>query len=705
MDCFEKHLVGKLEELKIDRMNRIIICLIVLTSAWSSFAIEKKGDPVKKGTVNFKSLLNEMIDRDALTRYPTTYFKLEQFSSYDRHTTAINDSTWFANMDCNYFMREDEVNGRKESVLMDTKGAGAIVRFWITGNNHGAGILRIYLDGKKKPVIETKLLDFISKNEVGYPLSSSVSPKTGYMRRGHNLYLPIPFSKGCKVTYEMNTNGEEWLYFCINARKYNKGTKVESFQSKMIKDNSEFITRVNKTLLNKVPQLNDGKIFDLPLDIASENSILLEGQGQIINGLTVKIHGENLKRALRDIIVKCTFDGNETVWCPIGDFFGTGYELHPSETYYTKVEKDGTMRVQWLMPYKNNCKITFENIGNIPFRLTGSVSTKPYNWTENSMYFHSTWKQFTALSTGDNKARLGAGGCFDMNFVTLKGKGVYVGDIITLFNTSLGGHWKSWWGEGDEKIYLDGEEWPSLIGTGTEDYYGYAWCEYNEFNHPYLSQPIGGGNFKFDMTVNMRYRGLDVMPFAKSLRFDMEMWHWTKTKLNFAPTTFFYMLPGGTDNVEPDYEGAKAKLAFGRFDILQPEPENGKLEGENLKPIGVERNTQGFYSDDVSGGVALTWHSAVKGESRKFEFYADSTSKLKKLVLASNNKNGVYEFFLNGKSILNWDSSNGKGFIQHIDLSNSSLKRINTLEVKLVSKSKTAKKKGNDIIIDYLIID
>lgn len=687
-------------------MRKNIITLIILVNFLISVVWVTGNTTKENRIVSFQSLLKEMVDREALTRYPDPYFTFEQFSSYDRHTTAINDSTWFANMDCNYFMRVEEVDGRKESVLMDTKGAGAIVRFWITGNNHGGGTLRIYLDGKPKPVIETSLLDFISKNEVGYPLSSSVSPKTGYMRRGHNLYLPMPYAKGCKVTYEMNTGDkEEWLYYCINARKYKKGTKVETYHPKQVKEHSALISKVNEALLNKAPKFDDGKVFDLPLEIAKETSVEINEPGQIINGLSVKIHGENLERALRDIIVKCSFDGNETVWCPIGDFFGTGYELHPSETYYTKVEKDGTMKVSWLMPYQNNCKITFENIGNVSYRITGNVTTKPYQWNDNTMYFYAGWKQLTALSTGGNKARLGAGGCFDINFVTLNGKGVYVGDIITLFNTSLGGHWKSWWGEGDEKVYLDGEEWPSIIGTGTEDYYGYAWCEFNEFDHPYLSQPIGGGNFKFDMTVNMRYRGLDAMPFSKSLKFDMEMWHWTKTKINFAPTTFYYMLPGGTDNNKPDYEGAKAKLAFGRFDILRPEPEDGLLEGEDMKPIGTEKNTQGFYHDDVSGGVALSWHSAVEGEKRKFEFYANSTDKLQEIVLASNNKNGVYEFILNGKSVLNWDSNKSKDFIQHVYPSKTNLKRINTLEVKFVSTSANSEKKGNDIIIDYLIIE
>ncbi len=524
------------------------------------------------------------------------------------------------------------------------------------------------------------------------------------MRRGHNLYLPISYAKACKVTYEMNADGgdDEWLYYCLNARKYKKGTAVESFRSKMIKENTELIGKVNMALLNQTAKLEDGKVFDLPLEIAEESSIEINGPGNIINGLEVKISGENLERALRDIIVKCSFDDNKTVWCPIGDFFGTGYKLHASETYYSKVEEDGTMSTSWLMPFESNCKISFENIGNVAYHITGNVTLKPYKWNDRSMYFHTSWKQFTALSTGDNKERLGRGGCFDMNFVTLKGKGVYVGDAITLFNTSLGGHWKSWWGEGDEKVYLDGEDWPSIIGTGTEDYYGYAWCEYNTFDHPYLSQPIGGGDSKFDMTVNMRYRSLDAMPFSKSLKFDMEMWHWTKTKLNFAPTTYYYLLPGGSDNSIADYDGAKAKLAFDRFDILKAEPENGKLEGENLKPIGIVKNTKGLYDDKLSGGLALIWKMGVKGESRSFEFYADNNSLLKQIVIGSENKNGVYEVVLNGNTILNWDSRDNKDFSQQKNFKNIHLKRVNKLDIKLISSDKSKK---TNVFIDYLLMN
>lgn len=126
-----------------------------------------------------------------------------------------------------------------------------------------------------------------------------------------------------------------------------------------------------------------------------------------------------------------------------------------------------------------------------------------------------------------------------------------MGDTLTIFNRT-----GRWWGEGDEKIYVDGETFPSHFGTGTEDYYGYAWCMGNPFSAPFIAQPEGGGNVRPGFTVNDRYRSLDAIPFAKSLKLDMEVWHAAKTKIDYAPATFFYLRPGGKSNIEPDPKAA-----------------------------------------------------------------------------------------------------------------------------------------------------
>ena len=94
-------------------------------------------------------------------------------------------------------------------------------------------------------------------------------------------------------------------------------------------------------------------------------------------------------------------------------------------------------------------------------------------------------------------------------------------------------------GEGDEKVYVDGETFPSHFGTGTEDYYGYAWGRYEPWiNHPFVAQPLGDGCYAhIGLAPNTRVRSLDAIPFIWRLRFDMELFDWSNIHLNYAPIT------------------------------------------------------------------------------------------------------------------------------------------------------------------------
>ena len=138
------------------------------------------------------------------------------------------------------------------------------------------------------------------------------------------------------------------------------------------------------------------------------------------------------------------------------------------------------------------------------------------------MHFHATWRQLTEVETLGNLVEDPK--AVDVNYVTGRRKGVYVGDTLTMFNGD------AWWGEGDEKVYVDGEKFPSHFGTGTEDYYGYAWCRPEYFTAPFHAQPEGGGQSAGGFSVNYRYRALDAIPFTKSFQFDMELWHWARPR-------------------------------------------------------------------------------------------------------------------------------------------------------------------------------
>jgi len=115
------------------------------------------------GAVTTLSLLREMTDREAVARFPEPAYTLRQFSSYDRGSVAPGRPGWFANDDRSQFLRVETNGVRRECVMLDAKGPGAIVRFWVTvANTDGSGILRIYLDGRGEPEVEGRVLDVLS---------------------------------------------------------------------------------------------------------------------------------------------------------------------------------------------------------------------------------------------------------------------------------------------------------------------------------------------------------------------------------------------------------------------------------------------------------------------------------------------------------------------------------------------------------------
>ena len=127
--------------------------------------------------VTIGSLLREMADRSVLARYPAPEYRTRQASSYDRASVQPGEASWFANWDRSQFLRTDSVQGRREFVLLDADGPGAVVRFWATVADYGGqGTLRMYFDHDTVPAIEGEVLSLLSGGALApAPLSASVS--------------------------------------------------------------------------------------------------------------------------------------------------------------------------------------------------------------------------------------------------------------------------------------------------------------------------------------------------------------------------------------------------------------------------------------------------------------------------------------------------------------------------------------------------
>jgi hypothetical protein len=591
-------------------------------------------------TITFDSLLDEMIDRGQLAQTPEPFYTCSQASSYDRGTVAPDQPGWFANMDRSYFVRKEPKGDSTEYVLMDEEGPGVVVRMWATwhgpgGKNFSNGTLRFYLDGQSTPAIEGPITEIIDGGGlVTGPLAEGVSPLTPYGQRGHNLYLPIPYAKHCKVTYETDVPVDdgaykgEALYYQINYRTYAEGTSVESFAMQQIEKAADKIEQVQERLLaSGIGERRRGRPvqFDGTIDPGARMSVEIERPGAI-RMLTMNVKAENLPQALRSTVLSIKFDGNQAVWVPVGAFFGRGYMSAPHRTWYTEVLENGQMSTYWVMPFQEGCVIELINLSEQPVEITdGAAVVGRWRWDDRSMYFHGSWHQLTEISSFKEGADNPGEGAFDVNYVTVEGEGVYVGDTLTVFNGA-----GAWWGEGDEKVFVDGEKFPSHVGTGTEDYYGYAWCRPEFFSSPFHAQPSGAGNITPGFTVNSRYRALDAIPFKRSLQFDMELWHWQKTTVNYAPAAFWYARPGSSSSIEPDPETAAKEVPLKRTDIVEVFRLEGAIEGEDLKVIEFTGGTvepQGGAQFRWSNEEQVWWKFGETGDRLVLEFPVETAGK------------------------------------------------------------------------------
>ncbi|HLK60753.1 MAG TPA: glycoside hydrolase family 172 protein [Chthonomonadaceae bacterium] len=512
--------------------------------------------PAQRGTITLASLLREMTDRDAVARWPSPEYAERQASSYDRRSkTPADPEGWFANDDFSQFIRSEENAGRREWVMMEADGPGCVVRIWF-GGMKPMGILRFYLDGAPIPAIEGPAYDIlIGTLLTERPLAIENAHGIPGAPGGMNLFLPIPYSRHCKITYEEpgrqdSNTPPEGRWYNIEYRTYAPGTRVRTFTLQDLQAARPEIEKTCQTLLHS-PELPAGKESALERTLApgSEMGMELTKGPHAIRWLQAQIltdRAEDLEQALRSIVLSLRFDGEETVWCPLGDFFGSGVGLNVLESWDRTITPDGRMICRWVMPYATSASLTLQNLGQQPVTVHLRARVSGWRWDDRSMHFHANWRQQYPLPTRPHS---------DWNYIEATGKGVYMGDALAVFNPA-----PDWWGEGDEKIWVDGEAFPSHFGTGSEDYYGYSWGNTTLFQGPFSNQIRCDGPGNSGHTVVTRVRCLDAIPFTRSLRFDMEVWHWADTNVAYAATTYWYALPGATSNRGPSPEEAERPI-------------------------------------------------------------------------------------------------------------------------------------------------
>jgi hypothetical protein len=237
----------------------------------------------------------------------------------------------------------------------------------------------------------------------------------------------------------------------------------------------------------------------------------VEGPG-VVQHIWITTHDENL----RCLIVRMYWDGeaDPSVECPIGDLFCNGWRTRANVCALPiNVNPSGGMNCYFPMPFASRARMTVENRAPRDAVVFYAITYSQQPVGDDEARFHAQFRRENPIEHLTDYTILDG----------VRGRGHYVGTYMAWQQNAAG-----WWGEGEIKFYLDGDEqFPTLCGTGTEDYFGGAWGFGETFSAPYLGYPLGDSGGQPGTRHGLyRFHLPDPIRFAADLRVTMQALGW-----------------------------------------------------------------------------------------------------------------------------------------------------------------------------------
>jgi len=401
------------------------------------------------------------------------------------------------------------------------------------------------------------------------------------------------------------------------------------------------VGRSRRVSSNEQPNWKDGNFDMTPLPPGATIELpLLEGPGYI-NHIWFTSHAGGVNE-LNALSLRIYWDGREEpgVEAPLGEFFAVGQGKPAAvESFQVQVSPTGSLTCYWRMPFAKSARMVIRN--DNPDRTAG-------------LYWQVDWVQLDALPGetpyfhAQYRQEYPAVGGRDYLLADIEGRGHYVGTVMSLTLAQDG-----WFGEGDDFFYIDGEEIPSLQGTGSEDYFNDAWG-FRQRTGTWFGQPRWQGDDTGDSGVCYRWHVLDPVRFETSLRVAIEhkgnhlddVSAWYIERPDFINSVAFWYqsglpkrfgsLPGWPERCVP-WDRQHLVRSF-----RLASPDGGK----------VSVRTEGFFG----GRPVLSWAGAAAGASLTLPFTAAEAGRFAvRLTAHTGPRGGCFAVEIDGTPVAELD--------------------------------------------------
>ncbi|MEI7732638.1 MAG: glycoside hydrolase family 172 protein [Verrucomicrobiota bacterium] len=612
---------------------RYLVCVMA--------ALSLPGTLLAADQLSYVDLVKRLTDLEQLAVPPLPGELCGQWSSYDRRS-RYDEATgkyvgWDANGDGGGLIRKEG----DQVVFAEMEGPGCLWRIWSATPKQGR--VKIYLDGAAEPAVDLPFEDYF--NGKAAPFTRSALVHTVAM--GWNNYTPIPYQKSCKIVGEPNWGN----YYQFGFSTFPKGTRVPTFQRQLSAEENAALDQANQILkagaANPAVHRRDDLVIQREVTVAPGQTVVVAdiAGARAITGLRARLDvppEAEARTVLRELALSIKWDGatEPSVWSPFNDFFGTAAGAHPYQSLPLGLNNTGWWYSYWFMPFGKGALVELSNAGKEPRTVTFEVTHTPLaKPADQYLRFHAKWHRDAFLPAEPERK-------IDWTMLKTEGAGRFVGVMLHVWNPK-----GKWWGEGDEKFFVDGEKFPSTFGTGSEDYFGYAWCCPTLFQNCYHNQTISMNN-KGHISVN-RWHIADNVPFQKSFEGDIEKYFPNARPTLYACISYWYLAAGGKD----PYPVLPISERVGYWEEVTVNVVKGALEGESLKILSktagnAREQALDTFPGEWSNGSQLWWTGAKPGDKLTLAVPVKQAGTYKLSVQLTKAKDyGIVQLSLDGKKL------------------------------------------------------